>query len=58
MSEQDDDQRRDALLLALLKTPPTSRAQLQEELRRAREAKRANALHTAPVRRESKAKKA
>jgi hypothetical protein len=36
-----DDQRRDALMLKLLKTPPIPRAQLQEELRRAREAKRA-----------------
>jgi hypothetical protein len=41
MSAQEDDQRRDALLLTLLKTPPMPRAQLQEELRRAKEAKRA-----------------
>lgn len=40
-SPKNDDQRRDALMLKLLKTPPMSRAQLQEELKRAREAKRA-----------------
>lgn len=34
--ESDDDQRRDALLLRLLKTPPKSRAELAEELRRAK----------------------
>jgi len=39
-SPQDDDQRRDALLLSLLKTLPVPRAQLREELKRAREAKR------------------
>ena len=40
MDDQNDDQRRDALLLTLLKTPPVPRAQLKEELKRAREAKR------------------
>jgi hypothetical protein len=32
----DDDQRRDALLLRLLKTPPQSRAELAEQVRRAK----------------------
>jgi hypothetical protein len=41
MSDDPSDQRRDALVLTLLKTPPIPRAQLQEELRRAKEAKRA-----------------
>jgi len=41
MDDEDSDQRRDALLRRLLKTPPIPRAQLQEELRRAKEAKRA-----------------
>jgi hypothetical protein len=38
MSDQgsDDDQRRDALLLRLLKTPPQSRADLAEAVRRAK----------------------
>ena len=35
------DQRRDALLLRVLKTLPLSRAELSAELRRAREAKKA-----------------
>jgi hypothetical protein len=39
MSDQksDDDQRRDKLLLRLLKMPPQSRAQLAEAVRRAKE---------------------
>jgi hypothetical protein len=37
--QETNDQRRDALMLELLKTRPMSRAQLQEELRLAREAK-------------------
>jgi hypothetical protein len=36
----DSDQRRDRLLLRLLKTPPQSRAELAEAVRRAKEAKR------------------
>jgi hypothetical protein len=39
MSKEDDDQiaqRRDALLLRLLKTPPQSRAELSEQVRRAK----------------------
>jgi hypothetical protein len=38
MSDQqsDDDQRRDKLLLRLLKTPPQSRAKLAEQVRRAK----------------------
>jgi hypothetical protein len=40
MSDQEDDQqivrRRDALLLKLLKTPPQSRADLAEQVRRAK----------------------
>jgi len=40
MGDQEDDQqiaqRRDALLLKLLKTPPQSRAELSEQLRRAK----------------------
>ena len=41
MSDQEsDEQRRDALLLRLLKTPPKSRAELAEELRRAKAAAR------------------
>jgi hypothetical protein len=34
--QSDDDQRRDALLLRLLKTPPQSRAELAEQVRRAK----------------------
>jgi hypothetical protein len=40
------DQRRDAMLLRALKTPPIPRAQLQEELRRAREERRSTAKPT------------
>jgi hypothetical protein len=47
--DQDTDQRRDALMLKLLKTPPISRAQLREELKRAREAKRAGNPKSAPA---------
>jgi hypothetical protein len=36
----DSDQRRDRLLLRLLKIPPQSRAELAEAVRRAKEAKR------------------
>jgi hypothetical protein len=41
MSDQqgDDDQRRDALLLRLLKMPPQSRAELADKVRRAKEKK-------------------
>jgi hypothetical protein len=41
MSDQqsDDDQRRDKLLLRLLKMPPQSRAELTEQVRRAKEEK-------------------
>jgi hypothetical protein len=41
MTDDPSDQRLDALLLNLLKTPPIPRAQLREELKLAREAKRA-----------------
>jgi hypothetical protein len=34
--QSDDDQRRDALLLRLLKTPPQSRAETAERVRRAK----------------------
>jgi hypothetical protein len=40
MSDQEDDQRRDARLLKAMKTPPLSRDQLREELKRAKEAAR------------------
>jgi hypothetical protein len=43
MSDQEDDQqvaqRRDALLLRLLKTPPQLRAELSEQVRRAKQDK-------------------
>jgi hypothetical protein len=42
-SNEESDQRRDAMLLRALKTAPLSRAQLQEELKQAREAKRKQA---------------
>jgi len=44
--ESDSDQRRDALLLRLLKTPPKSRAELAEELRRAKEEARKDRVIT------------
>jgi hypothetical protein len=37
-----DDQRRDAMLLHQMKTPPLSREELRAELKRAREAKKAS----------------
>jgi hypothetical protein len=40
MTNQDNGQRRDKLLLRLLKTPPQSRAELAEAVRRAKEEKR------------------
>jgi hypothetical protein len=47
MTEDNEaDQRRDAMLLRALKTPAIPRAQLQEEMRRAREGKRSMAKPT------------
>ena len=41
MGEKNADQRRDGRLLNALKTPPLSREQLREELKRAKEAAKA-----------------
>jgi len=48
MNDDETDQRRDAMLLRALKTPPVPRAQLQEEVRRAREERRFAAKPGAP----------
>ena len=46
--ESDDDQRRDELLLRLLKMPPKSRAELADELRRAK-AKKPTRSHRSKI---------
>jgi len=41
MSDEDSDQRRDALLRQAMKSPPLTREQLKDELRRARATRKA-----------------
>src|SRR6516225_12288377 len=48
--QQDDDQRRDALLLRLLKTPPQSRDETSERVRRASGAKASKTTESEPIR--------
>jgi hypothetical protein len=51
MADDESDQRRDELLLKLLKSPPLSRAELKAELGPAREAEKARKAAIGPSRR-------